>query len=148
MDPVEPLVDDEPVEPSPPPNAHDRMGLARLAQMWMPTMFTAGRTRWKTTVDMSDLQPGVFAAVVAEEADEYSFEVEGKELWLGRVSQPFFCWGGGGEGQYLLDPRHKLTAKATGVTELPRNRRISCIVIPLERSTRRFRQSIHLKLCR
>ncbi len=64
----------------------DPMGLARLAENWRPPTMARGRSRWTSTVDLSDLEPGVFAAVVAEAEDEYSFEVEGKQLWLGRVS--------------------------------------------------------------
>lgn len=85
FDPVPELQEAEEVLPL--ASVDDPMGLARLGANWRAPTMGGGRSRWRSTVDMGDVKPGVFVAVVAEKEDEYSFEVEGKELWLGRVSQ-------------------------------------------------------------
>ena len=72
---------DAPLPASPPEEDNDPYGLNQLLEGWQRPAI--GRVR--PDVDTSSLSPGKFVVMKADEDDNYTFEVEGVKLWLGRV---------------------------------------------------------------
>lgn len=80
-----PTRDAEELEPVSPTSQDDRdpMGLDELRAGWVPPALGRGRSR--RLYSLAELQRGMFVAVLTEADDEYSFEVEGRLVWLGKV---------------------------------------------------------------
>jgi hypothetical protein len=75
--------------PERPPPDIDPYGIEALRRTWRPP--TLGGVR--ATASMDDLQVSKYVVVLTDKRDDFTFEVEGKLMWLGRVSRPGYQGG-------------------------------------------------------